>query len=182
MAGGFFFNNFAAEARDSPEARRRSDFTEEVPPGGRRGVLLFPRSGLRPRDNDVVMRASLLLPLLIIIPGCSAPAPAGPASLSARLARVGLELLSEDEARLPPPERGRYVPCRVIPGFPRPPLPEHPAGYLIVGMNGGPAPDAKAILRVLAEWTPGQPLLLTVRRNPYLQAEAEWWEAEVKLR
>jgi len=137
-----------------------------------------------------VMRARIFLrasgPVLVAIsaflPGCGAPAPAERSSLRARLARVGLELLSEDEARLPSEARGRYLPCRVVPGFRPPPLEEHPAGYLIVGVDGHPAPDARAILTALEGWAPGRPLSLTIRRNPYLLAEAEWWEAEVRLR
>ena len=124
--------------------------------------------------------AWLLLPGLL--PACSAPSPAEKAPLSARLARVGLQLVSEDDAGVPASERGRYLPCRVIPRFPRPPLEDHPAGYLIVGVDGRPAPDSRTILRALENWTPGQPLRLTVWRNPYLLAESEFWQADVTLR
>ena len=124
--------------------------------------------------------AWLLLPALL--PACSGPAPAEKAPLSARLARVGLQLVSEEDAGVPPSERGRYLPCRVVHGFPRPPLEDHPAGYLIVEVGGYPAADRRAILRALDDWTPGQPLRLRVQRNPYRLAEAEWWEAWVSLR
>jgi len=126
--------------------------------------------------------ARLFAIAVISLAGCGAPMPAERNSLSYRLAKVGLELLSEDQAQLPPAERGRYVPCRVIPGFPRPPLEEHPAGYLIVGVDGQPAPSAQAILTALEAWWPGRQISLKVRRNPYLLAEAEWWEADVRLR
>jgi len=74
------------------------------------------------------------------------------------------------------------VPCRVKPGFRQPALAPHPAGYLITGMGRAAAGDAQAIWRALAEWRRGKALRLAVRRNPYLSAEAEWWEAEVELR
>jgi len=102
-----------------------------------------------------------------------------------KLARVGLELVGEEEARVPAPERGRLVPCRTISGAAHPALPHHPAGYLLVKVLGAPGGDGggeKAILEALESWRPGQTLLLRVRRNPYTMEGTEWWEADVKLR
>ena len=107
--------------------------------------------------------------------GCAAP------PVKVKLARVGLELLSEGEAGIPERESGRYVPCRVRADFPRPALPPHPAGYLFVGVDGA-ARDAKRILEALKAWRPGETIRLTVRRNPFLEPRAEWWEYEVHLR
>ena len=96
--------------------------------------------------------------------------------------RVGFRLISEEEAGIPRAERGRYLPCRVIPDFPRPPVSAYPAGYLIVGVNRSPAQNRREILNALIAWEPGQILYLAVRRNPYLIGEPEWYEVEVPAR
>ncbi len=101
--------------------------------------------------------------------------------LDRRMASMGLERLSEKEACLPPPERGRYVPCRVIPGSRNPVLPEHPAGYLIVRVEGRPSATAGEIRKALLHAEPGGTLKLVVRRNPYLDAVPEWWETTVTV-
>lgn len=103
------------------------------------------------------------------------------AGLDRKLASVGLERLNDLEAHVPAPERGRYVPCRVIRGFPNPALPEHPAGYLIVGVEGRPSSSAPELLSALEAAEPGQRLRLLVRRNPYLDASPEWWESTVTV-
>jgi len=41
--------------------------------------------------------------------------------------------------------------------------------------------DEAAILRAIEAWVPGETLVLTIRRNPYV-GDAGWWEAEVELR
>jgi hypothetical protein len=101
--------------------------------------------------------------------------------VSAKLRRVGLELVTDAEAFVPPSERGRCLPCRVLAGFPAPALPEHPAGYLITGVEGKAA-GARAILKALEEWKPGETLELMVRRNPYADAGPESWDARVLLK
>lgn len=103
------------------------------------------------------------------------------ADVAGKLARVGIEVISEDEAHLPANERGRYIPCRVIPGFRRAALEEHPAGYLLVGVGDSGTGDAGAIRQALAAWKPGEFLEITVRRNPHLSAASVWWERDVKL-
>ena len=107
---------------------------------------------------------------------------AKPSDLRSKLALVGLEMITEEEALIPAREAGRYVPVRVNSSFPRPALEPHPAGYLIVGVNRRPAADVDAISQALSQWRPGETLVLTVRRNPYLQGETDWWEADVQLR
>jgi len=102
--------------------------------------------------------------------------------VSDKLARVGLELVSENQAGIPPDRRGRYLPCRVIPGFRGPALAPHPAGYLMVGVRGNRSVDAAGIRAALAAWRPGETLNLTIRRNPYRLDSTEWWESEVILR
>src|SRR5262245_14233815 len=47
--------------------------------------------------------------------GCAGPSPREAEPVSRKLARVGLELESEEQARVPSAERGRWVPVRVIP-------------------------------------------------------------------
>lgn len=115
-------------------------------------------------------------PAAPVVPGIRAE------GISSRLARVGLELITEEEAQIPRQERGRSLAVRVIPGFPEPALPPHPAGYLIVGLNRELVRDSAPLEEALRAWSPGRPLRLTVRRNPYLQVEPGWWEAEVELR
>jgi hypothetical protein len=97
------------------------------------------------------------------------------------LLELGLEPVNEEEARIPAGERGRYLPCRVIPGFPAPALEPHWAGYLIAGIDGK-LQDAESIRRALAGWSAGETLVLKVRLNRYMQMDPEWWEAEVRLR
>jgi S1-C subfamily serine protease len=98
-----------------------------------------------------------------------------------KLRRVGLELVGEAAAGIPPDRHGRYLPCRVIPGCENPALAPHPAGYLLVGVDGKPTADAGAIRAALAAWRPGEVLSVTVRRNPYRFDRNEWWESEVRL-
>lgn len=98
------------------------------------------------------------------------------ASVKSKLARVGLELISEREAGLPESELGRYIPCRVLAGASSSPLAADPAGYLIVGFDGEEAGDAGKILAVFERWRVGETLFLRVRRNPYLAVEPGWWE------
>jgi hypothetical protein len=99
-----------------------------------------------------------------------------------KLSLVGLEVVDETSALVPSEDRGRYLPVRVIPGFPDPALQSDPAGYIIVGVGGRPVQKSAEIAWALEAWQPGETLLLTVRRNPYLAADAGWWEAEVRLR
>lgn len=130
------------------------------------------------------MRAPWRFGAAVLIAGCATgPTPeARTLTLPERLAGVGLEVVNEDEARIPAAERGRFVPVRVLPGFPSPALPEHAAGYLIVGVDGRLSDDADAILHALQAWVPGETLKIRARRNPYLLPATEWWEAEVLLR
>jgi hypothetical protein len=135
-----------------------------------------------PRD-PLRLLAALALVLAapaIFPPGC-AVSPEKEAALSpaGKLRRVGLEIIDERDALVPPAERGRALPVRTIAGFPEPALPEDPAGYFIVGVEGKPA-DAAAVLRAVAGWDPGETLPVTVRRNPHV-GDAGWWEAEVRL-
>jgi hypothetical protein len=145
----------------------------------------MPASARRDRPRKVDVRAWLALAALAAAGGCAGPdgagAPGSSSGWSRGLLELGLEPLGEEEARIPAAERGRYVPCRVIPGFPAPALEPHPAGYLIAGA-GDALLDASATRRALAAWSPGETLVLKVRRNPYAQPDAEWWEAEVRLR
>ena len=97
-------------------------------------------------------------------------------SVESKLARVGLELVSEREAGIPEKEWGRYVPCRTIASGA--PLPEDPAGYLIVGFEGQLSGDASEILAALRDWQKGQTISLWVRRNHYLSADPDWWEVD----
>ena len=99
----------------------------------------------------------------------------GGESVESKLARVGLELISEREAGIPPSEQGRYVPCRVLTGVSAPLTPD-PAGYLIVGFDGELVYDAGRILSVLGSWRSGETISLWVRRNPHLAGEPDWWE------
>ncbi len=96
-------------------------------------------------------------------------------SVQSKLARVGLELITERDAGIPARESGRYVPCRVLVGSSAPLAPD-PAGYLIVGFGGQLADDASKILVVLDRWQVGETISLWVRRNPFLAAEPDWWE------
>ena len=99
-----------------------------------------------------------------ILSGCAPREPAPDVSLEEKLARVGLERISEQAAWVPPIARGRYVPCRVIDGGSSPgPLPPHPAGYLLVGVTDSGDGTASATLEALAAWSPGKFLTLTVR-------------------
>jgi len=118
----------------------------------------------------------------LVVWGCASQDAGKSWDVRQKLAAVGLELLSEKEACIPQKEAGLYVPCRVIPSFPRPALEPHPAGYLIVGANRHSASNADGILRALASWGLGESLILTVRRNPYLDEGSGWWEAEVTIR
>jgi hypothetical protein len=130
------------------------------------------------------LHASLQISLWgsLLLSGCAGPGAASSPGAREKLSRLGLELVSEKEAAIPAQEAGRYVPCRVIPGFPRPALDPHPAGYLIVGVDRRPAPNAEAILQAVAGWGPGETLVLTVRRNPYVEGGSGWWEADVVMK
>ena len=110
--------------------------------------------------------------------GCVQPPAAidGGASVEAKLARVGLELISEHQAGVPAKERGRYVPCRALAGSQVALLPPDPAGYLIVGFDGQLAGDADKILSVLRQWQKGETISFWVRRNPYVSGDPDWWE------
>jgi hypothetical protein len=119
---------------------------------------------------------------LLCLSACAGPPRNDRQAARRNLAILGIELLDEEAALLPEAERGRSVPCRSAPGFRPPPLPPHPAGYLITGIEGGPERDSAAILRALASLEPGETLRVIVRRNPYLGAGTDWWEARVELR
>lgn len=98
-------------------------------------------------------------------------------TVESKLARVGLELITESEAAIPESERGRWVPCRVRErGASRSVLPADPAGYLIVGFDGQLANDAGRIREFLERWQEGETISLWVRRNPFLAAYPDWWE------
>jgi len=99
----------------------------------------------------------------------------------AKLEAACLELLSDEEAMLEPGERERCVPCRVLSGCRRPPVPPDPAGYLIVGVDRSPATRAE-ILAAIDAWEPGRDLVLTIRRNDRLSSETGWYEVVVPLR
>lgn len=122
--------------------------------------------------------------LILCAAGCAGSpeaAPRGP-TVWEKLAGLGLELVTEREALVPPAERGKLVPCRVVPGFPAAALPDDPAGYLILGIEGGPSGDTDGILRAIERAAPGETLILNVRRNTYLEADPSWWEGKVKVR
>lgn len=126
-------------------------------------------------------RGPLLAPLLLagLTAGCAGP------SIQEKLARVGIALVTEADAGIPDPERGQYLPVRVLEDFQGPALPPHPAGYLVVGVIGPQReliPGAEAVRKALETWDSGETLEVRVRRNPYLQWNPEWWEAEVRLR
>jgi hypothetical protein len=97
------------------------------------------------------------------------------------LERVGLEPLSEEDARIPLDERGRYIPCRVMPGYPTPALPPHRAGYLLVAVQGAAEEDAEAMMDALNAWRPGTFIKVKARRNHYCGAPWEWWEKVVVI-
>lgn len=126
-------------------------------------------------------RAGQLL-LCVVLPCLAAGCATAEVGWREKLRGFGLEPLSDEEARLPPAERGRFVACRVIAGRAGAVLEAHPAGYLLVGVGRAPAADAEAIRRALEDWRPGEKLVVRVRRNPHLAAEAEWWEYDVELR
>ena len=82
----------------------------------------------------------------VLAAGCAATGRAvRPEDVRERLSRVGLVVISDDAALLPAAERGRFLPCRVNTTFPGPPVPHHPAGYLIVGVNREVAETKEAI-------------------------------------
>lgn len=118
---------------------------------------------------------------LALLAGCAGRSTLEPLSLHAKLAQVGLEPLSEQEAQIPPSERGHFVPVRVLAGFPIPALPRHPAGYLLVGIDGRVTKSADVIRDALRAWKPGEVLKVTARRNPYRLPATEWWEVELDL-
>ena len=133
--------------------------------------------GIFPRDTNFLRYSAWSLCLFAATSqaGCAGP------TVEARLARVGLEIVSEEEAAIPDSERGRYLPCQVIAGFPESALPPHPAGYLFVGVDRHLC-AADEIVEALQEWAPGETRTFTVRRNPYRQLQTVWWEYDVHLR
>ena len=60
-------------------------------------------------------------------------------------------------------------------------MPPHPAGYLIIGVEGEVIPDRQALWTALSAWTIDQPLSVRFRRNPHRQIEETWWEVDVRL-
>lgn len=98
-----------------------------------------------------------------------------------KLAVAGLELMDESVARVPAAQRGRYLPCRVMSGVSGAALEPHPAGYLIVGVNGREASRSGDILEAIERWREDVPLRLWVRRNPFTSTAPEWWEGDVIL-
>ncbi len=103
-----------------------------------------------------------------------------------KLARVGLQVISEELAAVPKAKRGRAVPCRVIDERSTGPgraaaLAPWPGGYLIVGVDGVEAESSEEILAALADWQRGEIVSLRVRRNPYLSPETGWWEVQLQL-
>ena len=90
------------------------------------------------------------------------------------------DIIGEAEALIPAHQRGRYVPCRVIPNARQPALPAHTAGYLLVAIDGEESGGA-AILEALARWQPGEFVEVRVRRNPYRATGSEWWESDVRM-
>jgi hypothetical protein len=134
-------------------------------------------------EPELIGWAAVAILMMPLAGGCAGKAAAGDRSsgVDRKLAAVGLERLSDLEAHVPAPERGRYIPCRVIRGFPNPALPEHPAGYLIVRVEGQPASSASQLLAALEDAEPGRRLRLLVRRNSYLDASPEWWESTVTV-
>jgi hypothetical protein len=125
--------------------------------------------------------------VLAILPvagaGCAAGATPreAEASAAAKLARVGLEVVTDEEARVPPADRGRWIACRVIPGFREPPAPEHPAGYLIASVGRQAGMTRRDMERAIAAWKEGERLILTIRRNPYFPGEPDWYEVNVPV-
>lgn len=99
-------------------------------------------------------------------------------SARGKLATVGVRVIDPFEANLPPDEITKVIPCRVDPRVEEPALPPHPAGYLLVGVDGEICSPAR-IWQELETWTRARPIRLVVRRNPHLPFETEWWEAEV---
>ncbi|MCA8960034.1 MAG: hypothetical protein KDC38_05955 [Planctomycetes bacterium] len=103
------------------------------------------------------------------------------AAIRVKLRRVGLDLLTADQARLPDDERGRYVAVRTLPEFESPALPHHPSGYLFVAIDDRPVEDSSEVFALLRDWEVDRPVTLTARLNPNLAIDVEWWEVHVKL-
>ncbi len=112
--------------------------------------------------------------------GCAGLSLNDSGAIEEKLARMGLRRLSERQALIPEGEAGRWLPVEVMPGS-RSPLEEHPAGYLIVGIERGRPGDVEEILSALADWGPGRSLELVVRRNPYRGARNESWDVELTV-
>jgi len=157
-----------------PEPKARGRVPEEVIPA------MSPCWKSLRRPRPALGRRGVWLSLVAAawISGC-ATYPKEP--VEAKLRRVGLEIVTDADAQVPPAERGRYVPCRVLPGYPSPALPVHPAGYLITGVEGKAA-GAEVTLKALEDWRPGDILVLRVRRNPFADAGPESWDARVLLK
>jgi hypothetical protein len=121
--------------------------------------------------------------LLAAAAGCAgAPTPrAARESTTVKLARVGLEVLPDEEAGVPAADRTRWIPVRVVAGFPQPPVPEHAAGYLITSVGRRAGLTRRDMEMEIAEWEEGKRLVLTIRRNPHLAAEPDWYEVNVPV-
>jgi hypothetical protein len=133
------------------------------------------------------MRRLLLLGVTFLLApagGCkSGPTPIeARASATAKLAQVGLEVVSDDAAGMPPAERLRWIPCRVVPGFPRPPVPDHVDGYLITNIDRSTGLTRRDMESKIAAWKEGDRLIFTIVRNPYLAAEPGWYEVNVPVK
>ncbi len=86
---------------------------------------------------------------------------------------------------VPPTERGRWVPCAVLPAHDGALLPPDEAGYLILGVLEGEdrhlISGRERILRALDAWTGGAVVHLRVGRNPYRSDVARSWDVELSL-
>ena len=131
---------------------------------------------------------SLALPglavLVVAAGGCtSAPPPVEvKASAASKLARVGLEVVSDESAGMPPADRLKWIPCRVVSGFPQPPVPDHVDGYLITSIGRRAGLTRRDMEKEIAAWKDGERLVFTIVRNPYLAAESGWYEVNVPVK
>ena len=112
--------------------------------------------------------------------GCATLSFSDSGPIEEKLARMGLRRLSEQQALIPKERSGRWLPVEVMPGSSSP-LEEHPAGYLIVGIERGRPGDVAEILSAIEDWGPGRSLELVVRRNPYRGARNESWDVELTV-
>jgi hypothetical protein len=93
----------------------------------------------------------------------------------------GLEVVS-DAAAMPPADWVQWIPCRVGPGFPRPPVPEHVDGYLITNIDRSTGLTRRDMEKKIAAWKEGERLIFTIVRNPYLAAEPEAYDVNVPVK